>query len=166
MSVKAIVTAALLAFVAVSVGYLIVSETRTVAESPAPAVSENPAAGDEASQPVARPAHQVVAYYFHYTQRCPTCRKIERLAQEALQARFADALQRGELEWRVLNMDEPPNEHFVSDYALVASSLVLVDVHEGIQRAWTNMARVWELVHDETAFGAYVAGQAREYLEP
>jgi hypothetical protein len=75
-------------------------------------------------------------------------------------------MQEGELEWRVVNMEQPPNTHFVQDYQLVASSLVLVDLHDGTQREWINMQRVWQYVHDDEArFKEYVAEQVREYLE-
>ena len=159
MTAKAIVTVVLLGFVAVSVGYLIIGEART-ARTPAPAAGTP----DATNPPPA--AHKVVAYYIHNTQRCQTCLKIEHLAEGALRDEFADALERGELEWRTRNMEETPNEHFVTDFDLVTSSLVIVDLHDGQQHAWTNMERVWELVHgDEVAFREYVADQVRTYLE-
>lgn len=179
MKPKTIGTVVLLAFVAVSVGYLIVNETRTPpAAVPTPA---SPAA-EPAAQPIAaaaedpvtegdapaaaKPAHKVIAFYFHNTQRCATCLKIERLAEEALRENFATAFDDGTLEWRTVNMEEPWNLQYVQDYQLVTSSLVLVDKHDGQQHAWTLMDRVWQLVHgDEVEFKAYVAQQAREYLE-
>ncbi len=178
MNAKTVGTVVLLAFVAVSVGYLIVSELK--APSAADPATETPAAQTVAGQPAedvrpaeasseelaAAPGHKIVAYYFHNTQRCTTCLKIERLAEEALREQFAPAFEKGELEWRTVNMEEPPNEHYVLDYQLVASSLVLVDLHDGEQRDWTNMDKVWQFVHDdEAAFKQYVAEQAREYLE-
>ena len=180
MNAKTLGTVVLLAFVAVSVGYLIVSEFKassaadTAAETPAaPVVAEQPTEGVPAAEvsPGEPPAaaareHKVVAYYFHNTQRCVTCLKIERLAEEALRGQFAAAFEKGELEWRAVNMEEPPNEHFVQDYQLVTSSLVLVDLHDGEERDWTNMEKVWQFVHDdEAAFKQYVVEQAREYLE-
>jgi hypothetical protein len=189
MNAKSIGTVVLLSFVAVSLGYLIISElntgdaggdTASAREAPqdaperqmAGASAEAPATigNDPApSAPVAGPAktpHKVVAYYFHNTQRCMTCRKIERLAEEALREQFSAAFEDGALEWRVLNMEDPPNAHFVQDYQLVTSSLVLVDLHDGKQRDWTNMEKVWQYVHDDEAeFKRYVAEQAREYLE-
>ncbi len=164
MSPKKIVSAALLAFVAISIGYLVVTESRTTKDAPLPGGDEPVVNASVAGEKAA--AHKVIAYYLHSTQRCPTCLKIERIAADTLKARFAGELQRGELEWHVLNMEEAPNEHFVKDYALVTSSLVIVDSHDGRQRAWTNMERVWEFVHDdETAFADYVAEKVREYLE-
>ncbi len=163
MKLRTIVTVALLAFVTISVGYLVVSETQTADDAAVRAADERAANRSDADDNAS--AHKVVAYYFHNTQRCPTCRKIERLAGDALKSEFAGELERGELEWRVRNTEEAPNEHFVGDYALVTSSLVIVDFHEGRQRAWTHMERVWQLVHDgEAAFTDYVAEQVRAYL--
>jgi len=188
MNAKSIGTIVLLAFVAVSVGYLFISESKTSdagdstaaaqgqsqapdtdvvrANSEPPAVTGNDAAPSVPVKDAAAPAHKVIAYYFHNTQRCMRCNKIERLAEEALREQFGAALEKGDLEWRVVNMEEPPNAHFVQDYQLVASSLVLVDLHDGEQREWTNMEKVWQYVHDdEVQFKQYVAEQTREYLE-
>lgn len=164
MNPKTIIRAALLVFVATSVGYLVVTETHspdnaTVRSGDKPGASPPGSAGNTAS-------HRIIAYYFHNTQRCSTCLKIEQLAGDALKSRFGAELQSGRLEWHVLNMEETANEHFVKDYALVTSSLVIVDMLDGQQHAWKNMERVWELVHDdEGAFRDYVAKQVRAYLE-
>jgi len=187
MKPKRIATILLLAFVGVSVAYLVVQEARTTGPPPAggaggapddgstAAGDPSPAAAGEAERlradaasgaAGAATAHKVVVYYFHNTQRCSTCLKIEELSRQAVAAEFADALERGELEWRVLNMEEPPNEHFADDFKLFTSSLVIVDIHDGQQHAWSNMGRVWELVHrDEAEFTEYVASQVRAYLE-
>ena len=165
MNGKSIATLVLLAFVAVSVGYLVVSESRTHPTANNPARASTPVAGDAAPAATA-PQHQVVAYYFHNTQRCETCLKIEQLSEAALREQFAAAFDSGALEWRTVNMEEPPNEHFVHDYQLVASSLVFVDLRDGAQRDWINMEEVWQLIHDDEAeFKRYVADQARKYLE-
>lgn len=191
MTGKTVLTFGLLAFVAISVVYLVVSEsakpTETAPQAQPVAQPATAAAPAEAAAPSmpregllaeldtldetgdstsTMPAHRVVAYYFHNTQRCMTCNKIERLAEEALREQFAPALTDGTLVWRTVNMEMPPNEHFVEDYQLVTSSLVLVDFHDGEQRDWTTMEKVWQLVHDdEAAFKQYVAEQARAYLE-
>ncbi len=191
MTGKTVLTFGLLAFVAISVVYLVVSEsakpTETAPQAQPVAQPATAAAPAEAAAPSmpregllaeldtldetddstgTMPAHRVVAYYFHNTQRCMTCNKIERLAEEALREQFAPALADGTLVWRTVNMEMPPNEHFVEDYQLVTSSLVLVDFHDGEQRDWTTMEKVWQLVHDdEAAFKQYVAEQAQAYLE-
>jgi len=108
---------------------------------------------------------EVVLYYFHGTRRCNTCRTIESYAQQALESKFNDQLQAGSLQWKVINTDEPDNEHFVTDFGLVSSSLVLVESegddvvrHEILQEAWT-------LVRDEPRFIEYVQKSVQGYLE-
>lgn len=165
MKPKTLITIALLAFVAVSLGYLIVSESTSSPAQPTGAATAEEATAPSSVPSTSEPSHKVLAYYFHNTKRCKTCLKIERLAKEALDEWCADAMSNGELEWQAVNMEEPPNEHFVEDYQLVASSLVLVDIRNGEQHDWINMEKVWDLVNDEPAFKDYVARQAVLYLE-
>ncbi len=184
MKAKTIGTVVLLAFVAISVGYLIVSETNAPAAAEAPAGKEvtsgrTPGPGgketgetattDDKGSPVTtdatEPSHKVVAYYFHNTMRCVTCLKIEELAEQALREELTHAFESGALEWHALNMEEPAYQHFALDYGLVTSSLVFVNTQDGEQRDWTNMDKVWQLVDDEHAFRQYVVEQAKAYLE-
>jgi hypothetical protein len=140
---------------------LVVSEARI--EVPA---EDQPQAGttraSESSEPDQRTTEPapasgpVIAYYFHGTMRCPTCLKIERLARESIDTVFTRDKVAGLLEWRSVNYDEEANEHFVSDYALSASALVLVRP-AAKPPSWQKLDRAWELVDDEPAFRAYVA---------
>lgn len=221
MQPKKIIAVVLLAFVGVSVAYLIVTESRsapaadpasrqsrTAAPTVAPATPQTaskpeaasaagqaPAAAEtapesevtdaaeqaappsvavvqspaEAAQPPAEadrlPAHKLIAYYFHRTQRCHKCLTMEAYAEAALKEAFPQALASGELEWYALNVEEPANERFVEDYQLTSSALVLVDTWDGQQTEWRDLARVWELVGDELKFKAYVEGEALTLLE-
>lgn len=119
----------------------------------------------EASRLAPPAAGKTIAYYFHSTQRCPTCLAIERQAHEALTEAFSAELACGALEWHALNTDEPAHEHFVKDFQLVASSLVLVRQRDGGVASWSNLDKVWDLVHDEPEFRRYVAEQTRAFLE-
>jgi hypothetical protein len=94
----------------------------------------------------------VVAYYFHTSHRCPTCRTIEANGQAAL----ADAVRDGRVEWRVVNFDEAANKHFAQDYELAFASLVLVASDGQSPPLWKHLDRVWELYDDPPAFARYV----------
>jgi hypothetical protein len=61
-------------------------------------------------------------------------------------------------------MEAPGNEHFVHEFGLTASSLVLVREEGGRVTEWRNLGEVWNLVGDEARFAAYVTGNARELL--
>lgn len=108
--------------------------------------------------------NRVIAYYFHTTQRCASCRAIEANSREALESAFGDQLKDGRLIWRVVNVDTKGNEHFMTDYKLYTKSVVLVHQVGGKTTEWKNLPKVWELLTDKPAFHAYVQGEVRGYL--
>ena len=108
---------------------------------------------------------KLVAYYFHRTQRCQTCLAMEAYAAEALREGFSEAFESGELEWQAVNVEESQSEHFVEEYGLTASALVMVLFEDGEQKHWKNLERVWELVGDELQYKAYVEAEALAMLE-
>jgi hypothetical protein len=114
--------------------------------------------------PTAAPPKKVIAYYFHGTQRCPTCRKLEAYSAEAIEKGFGEALKQGQLEWRVVNVDEPLNKHFVNDYQLYTKSLVIVKMQGGKQVEWKNLEKIWELVGERDDFIKYVRDEVSAYL--
>jgi hypothetical protein len=108
--------------------------------------------------------HKVVAYYFHRTVRCDTCRAIEAQAHAVVEAGFADFLQAGLLEWHAINIEETGNGHFATDYDLTTPALVLVEMVNGRPARWTKLDHVWELVHIPPAFTHYVQDELHGYL--
>jgi hypothetical protein len=108
---------------------------------------------------------EVVLYYFHGRRRCNTCRTIESYSQEAVEGKFKNALEAGTLNWTVLNTDESENAHFVKDFGLVSSSLVLVEVDGGKVVRHKILQDAWTLVRDKPRFIEYVQGSVGEFLE-
>ena len=115
--------------------------------------------------PSVRP-HRVIAYYFHTTYRCASCRAIEAYSHEAIESAFADQLKDGRLVWKVVNVETEGNEHFVKDYGLYTKSLVLVNENRGKPAEWKNLEKVWQLLRDKEDFLRYVQDETRSYLEP
>ena len=109
-------------------------------------------------------AHRVIAYYFHTNTRCSTCIKIEAYSHEAIEQGFPEELKNGTLEMRVVNYEQPENRHFMQDYMLVSKSLILVNMVNGKQTAWTNLKVVWHLTERKDAFLNYVRREVRGYL--
>ncbi len=169
MKTKAIVTAILLAFVAASVIYLVVKETggspAASGQSASVSVPQSGETGASEISQTARGGPKLVAYYFHGNMRCVTCRTIEAYATEAVETGFPEALKDGRLEFRVVNIEEPGNEHLIQDYQLTTRSVVLVQFADGKQEQWKNLQRVWQLVRDKEAFLKYVQDETRSYLE-
>jgi len=108
---------------------------------------------------------EVVAYYFHGNFRCRTCRTIEAYSEEAIRSEFANELGSGRLAWRVVNVEEPENEHFVKDFELVTKSLVLTEYEDGEVIRWENLKQVWQLVRDKEQFFDYVHSSTRKFLQ-
>ena len=100
-------------------------------------------------------------YYFHGTTRCATCKTIEAYAHETVAAAFAPDLKAGSLEWKVINVDEPANQHFVRDFQLYTRSVVVVDAKD--PKRFKVLDRVWQLVGDKAAFQKYVEQEIRAF---
>ncbi len=154
MNIKRALAAILLLFVAASFVFLLFKPGRR-AGTPVQAAEPG------TSSPGGR---RVVAYYFHATQRCATCRTIESHSAEAITTTFASELARGTLEWRPVNVQLPQNRHFIQDYQLFTRSLVLVEFKDGRQVRYKVLEKTWELVGNKTALQDYVVGEVRAML--
>jgi len=155
----------LLLFVAASVAFLVMQQFRE-RDTPvsAAAVIDTAAAAEPAQAAKTAGEKKVLAYYFYTTVRCPTCRQIEALSDEALKQGFSGALRSGVLEWHPVNVQLPENRHFINDYQLFTKSLVIVRMKDGKQVEWKNLEKVWELVGDREAFFHYVQDEVGQYL--
>jgi len=111
-------------------------------------------------------APRVTAYYFHTTQRCASCKKLETWSHEAIDSAFAGPLKDGRLVWKVVNVEAKGNEHFVDDYGLYTKSLVLVRETSGKPARWKNLEKIWPLLQDKKAFYKYVQDETRTMLAP
>ena len=135
---------------------------------PARTLAEPPKQAEAAPAPtVVTPSalpHRVVAYYFHTTYRCATCRAIEAYSREAIEAAFAEDIAAGRLVIRTVNIEVKGNEHFVKDYSLYTKALVLVNEVRGKKPQWKNLEKVWQLVQDKPKFLRYVQAETRGFL--
>jgi hypothetical protein len=163
MKPKNLLAIGLLVFVGASVAVLVVKALRPMPQGPGAA---EPATSQGVTRPEpAEPMDEgVVAYYFHGNTRCPTCRKIESYAHEAVESGFSEPRANGRLEWRVVNYESPGNEHYATEYEIFAPTVVLVAMSDGNQQAWKNLDRVWELVDDKDAFIEYVRSETETML--
>ena len=144
----------LLVFVATSAVSLIAADGKEAAAQAPAQATQTPSAGPS----------KIIAYYFHVTVRCTTCRTIEAYSRETIVNHFKNDLDRGRLDWQVVNVQLPQNRHFVKDYQLFTKSVVLVHVAHGKQQSYKILNDVWELVGDKARFQAYVDKEVRGYL--
>jgi hypothetical protein len=89
---------------------------------------------------------------------------MEANALDVVKSEFAKELDSGALVWKVINYDEPENEHFIKEFSLVSSSLVLVEMHQGERVRFDVLQRAWSLARDEWRFQKYVHESVLGYL--
>lgn len=80
----------------------------------------------------------VEVLYFHGKQRCATCIAIEKHAREAVEAAFADAVKRGEVTYRIIDISQPENQALAEKYEVTWSSLFVVK-HQGGKETVENL---------------------------
>ncbi len=177
MKPKKFLTVLLLAFVFVSVAFLVKKERAAssstsagsctsgcprILHSPPEIVAATSAVVDNDTNPVSN--EKLRAIYFYGNVRCVTCKKIESFAKEAIEIGFADEIKNGKLEYTTINIDEPANQHYIQDYQLTTRSVILAKFSGGEQISWKNLERIWELVRDKQAFVSYVQDEAKTMM--
>lgn len=108
---------------------------------------------------------RIIAYYFHPTARCPTCINIENYAKEVINEKFSKEKEKGLISFREVNIEDSLNEHFVTDYNLTSSSLILVIYNNNKQVKWKNLEQVWKYAHDKESFFIYVKTEIKIFLK-
>lgn len=108
---------------------------------------------------------KIIAYYIHQTKRCPSCRKIEAYTDEAITSHFADKLESGDLEWRLINIDDEGNEHYMDDYQLFTKSVILSRVENGKEVEYKNLKKIWELLNNKEKFIDYIESEIQTFMK-
>lgn len=104
---------------------------------------------------------KLAAYYFHPTARCVTCRNIEAYSIEAIKE--WEEQNRKQISWQDINIEDSVNEHYVNEYNLEFSSLVIVKYTGGKKDDWKNLEETWKLVNDKTTFIKYVKFELNKF---
>ncbi|OGX16470.1 MAG: hypothetical protein A2166_01135 [Omnitrophica WOR_2 bacterium RBG_13_41_10] len=111
------------------------------------------------------PKNNVVAYYFHGNFRCFNCYRIEQYSKEAIEQYFKDELSSGKLVFKIINIEEKNNEHFIKDYQLYTKSLIISLVKDGEEVKFDNLVKVWEFLGNKQKFYDYVKDEITQYLK-
>lgn len=155
MITKRLIAAILVVFALGSVAYTAVREgAQWRTQSPIESVSED----------LSRVSPAVVVYFFDSDKECTTCTQLETYALETIQTDFAPELSSGRLQWRVINVDEPQNEHYVTQYGLYSKAVVVSRIENGQEMRWENLEDIWELVYDKPAYQEYIRSNVKDFL--
>ncbi len=106
----------------------------------------------------------VTVYFFDSDKQCATCDHLKEYAAEAIQTHFSSELKSGTLAWRILNLDDPTNEHYLEEYGLYSKSVVVVRAEAGKPTRWKNLESIWELVYDKPAYLEYIRAEVEAFL--
>ena len=131
------------------------------------AAAAQPAAPAEAKAAVAQAdgaPDKVVAYYFHGNRRCRTCVGIQETIGKAIQERFAAETASGVLSFVEINYEQPENQHYVKEYNLSFSTLVVAAQQGQKTVKWENCGEVWNHALNPDALSEYTETNIRGYL--
>lgn len=94
----------------------------------------------------------VMVYYFITNIRCPTCIRIENQTRETVAS-----YSKRPVEFRLVNTDIPRNKHFIRDYQLTNSTVVVAAFRNGQLLQWDKRDGVWNLFEEKAAFVSYLS---------
>lgn len=161
----------LVVFAGLSLGYLIFSELIPIKEnsnSKTTVAEENPSEPNSIqTQDTDKQSNQekVIVYYFHGRFRCPTCRTIEEYTKECINKYFSEYIDSGKLELKIVNLDEPENEHFINDFQLATRCVVIEKKLGNTMQAFSKLEKVWDLVHgSKEEFCEYIQNNLENHL--
>ena len=82
---------------------------------------------------------------------------------QTIKERFAADTASGALAFQEINYESAGNEHFVKDFDLSFSTMVVVARKGQATVKWEN-TKVWDYAHDQPALADYTEKQIRAYL--
>ncbi len=68
----------------------------------------------------------VMVYYFHYTRRCATCNAVEEVTRLALNEYFKEKVQKGEIAFQSINIEEKEGETTANKLEIAGQALVVL----------------------------------------
>jgi hypothetical protein len=132
-------------------------------DAPKAAADSKANAATVAGKPGAAP-DKIVVYYFHGNRRCPTCLGIQDNIEQAINEKFAEETAAGKLSFEEINFEEEANKHFVDEYQLSFSTMIVAAQAAGKTVKWENAEKVWDYARTPPELKAYVEKTVRAYL--
>ena len=128
------------------------------------------AISDPTTQPsfddtVTPPAHQVVVFYFHRTERCPTCKRVGGMVEEAVAQMFPKELKSRSVEFWMVDFQDKRNAELAKSYHIQGPTLVLANVFDRQVKEWTPMPKIWQFVGKPDEMRSYIEEGVKHYLQ-
>lgn len=111
------------------------------------------------------PETRLLVYYFHLTNRCQTCTKIESATRKVLEETFKPELNNQTLIFRSVNVDSVENEALCKKYDAFGATLALTQLEDGKEQIvdMTNFA--FAKIHSEAEFAEGLKQKILELLK-
>ena len=81
---------------------------------------------------------KIEVYYFHFTRRCLTCNTVEKVTENALNEYFSEKVEKGEVVFTSVNLDEEEGKEIGKELEVAAQKLLIVTGDEKVDI--TNIA--------------------------
>jgi len=74
---------------------------------------------------------KLLVYYFHITNRCQTCTKIEAVTKKILEEQYSKQIENGTIVFKSFNVDLPENADMVKKYQAYGATLAFTYIVTG-----------------------------------
>lgn len=108
---------------------------------------------------------EVVVTLFRGSAYCSLCDKMSSRTRLLLSTRYAKALGSGQLSWRQIDIEKPGNEHYVTDYGLYTTSIVLSLRQGNREIRWKNLDKAWKWVDFPEKFDRLLSTEIDSFLK-
>lgn len=108
---------------------------------------------------------KIEVIYFHATERCPACVKIEELSKMIVEDNFAKEMKNGLLSYKSIDFLDSANEHFQEDYKFDVQTLIISKKVNGKEVEWKNLDKIWDLYTNPEKFSRYLESEIRKFLK-
>jgi hypothetical protein len=108
---------------------------------------------------------KIIVYYFHPTARCPSCINIENFTNEVVNKVFINEKKNGLLSFVEKNIEDSANEHYIGDYNLQFSSVILAKFVNNKQVKWKNLEDVWKFANIKEASLIYLKTEIKKFIK-
>lgn len=109
---------------------------------------------------------RTMVYYLNPGYNSFITKKIGRMSKEALTENFPTNIERGALEFEVINTSLPENKYFMKHYKVGVGEhrIILSKLYNFKEVDVLNLDKVWPLSKDEAAFKEYIVDQVKDFV--
>ncbi len=106
---------------------------------------------------------KLMVFYCHSTFRCETCNKIEKMAKQLIETKYAQQLKNGEMQWNEFNFQK--NSDLSSAFDVSSSCVIVALQGETGYSSYKRLEQVWQLLEKPDEFNQYIIENVEEFLK-